>query len=82
MQGQAAELELVWSDISNEVSRTYHFPNGETYTINWPLKLNVKNKVTGDSHRVIADNGIGHYVRAGWLAISWQVKNSAKTVEF
>lgn len=62
-------------DIDNEALRTYHFPDGSTFTIEEPIKLSVKRGEKGDSHRVINAGGQSFYVRAGWNAISWVGKN-------
>jgi hypothetical protein len=67
-------VNLVFADISNEAYRTYYFPTGET-TITEPVKLNVKRKPEGDSHRIIDAAGVSHYVPAGWLRLSWKGKN-------
>jgi hypothetical protein len=63
-----------WVVIDNEKYRTYHFAIGD-YTIIEPVKLNVKRKPEGDSHRVLDAKNIAHYVPAGWLAITWEGKN-------
>lgn len=63
----------VFADISNELYRTYTFPTGEV-TINEPVKLSVKRKPEGDSHRIIDAAGNSHYIPAGWLKLSWKGK--------
>lgn len=67
-----------WHDISVEKHRTYHFPNGERYVVLNPRKLKVTQKPGGDSHRIISDGGVGHYIRAGWLAVTWTVHEGAE----
>jgi hypothetical protein len=69
-----APVKLVFADISQEAWRTYHFPTGDT-TILFPVKLNVKRKKEGDSHRIIDADGVSHYVPAGWLRLSWKGKD-------
>ena len=70
------EIEMeTWMSTDNETFREYVFPNG-TYRIDKPLKVLVRRKPEGDSHRVVSlnNNGepISHYVPAGWLAIRWE----------
>jgi len=74
--------DLTWLDISDEEFRVYHYPDGGVYSLYHPLKLNVKRKENGDSHRIQAENGIGHYIAPGWIAISWRVKDGSPTVAF
>ena len=50
--------------------RHYYFPDGEIYTIVGPRYLSVSKS---GGHRVVDDAGVGHYVRPGWLAVSWTV---------
>jgi uncharacterized protein YegJ (DUF2314 family) len=71
-QGNPVKLEF--ADISNETYRTYTFPTGSV-TIQNPVKLNVKRKAEGDSHRIVDVNGKAYYVPAGWLMLSWEGKN-------
>lgn len=73
--------ELVWLDISDEKFRQYVYRDGTRYTVCNPLKLNVKQKPTGDSHRIQKEDG-GVYVPPGWIAIEWTVKDGAKPVAF
>jgi len=68
-------IALEFADISNESYRTYHFPDGSAVTIYDPLKLNVKRKLNGDSHRIIDANGVSHYIPAGWNHLEWKGKN-------
>lgn len=69
-----------WKDISTEEWREYQFAKGELVRIEKPLGLKITHHPDGDSHRVEAADGHGHYVRSGWLAIRWHVKAGAKTV--
>ena len=50
--------------------RTYHFPGGEEYVIDQPRFLHVSDS---GGHRILDSEGVGHYVPAGWLAVSWTV---------
>lgn len=64
----------VFTDISNEKYRTYYFPTGNV-TIQNPVKLNVKRKPEGDSHRIVDNQGKAYYVPAGWLLLQWEGKD-------
>lgn len=55
-------------DITSETNRTYHYPNGDTFTIEAPYKLFV---TESGSHRVVAQDGRTYRPERGWLAISW-----------
>jgi hypothetical protein len=61
-------------DISSESYREYTFANGATVTVHNPLRLVTKRQEGGDSHRIIAKGGRGHYIPVGWLMISWETK--------
>ncbi|MER8640985.1 hypothetical protein [Mesorhizobium sp. M1252] len=58
-------------DITVEAWREYHYGDG-TYFIKGPTTLFLKRDDRGDSHRVVDANGVTHYPRRGWLAISWR----------
>lgn len=55
-------------DITSEIERIYHYPGGDTFTINRPRELHVTDN---GSHRVIAHDGRTYRPERGWLAISW-----------
>ena len=78
MEAVAASDE--WKDISTEMWREYQFPNSETVRVTSPVRFKVSKHQEGDAHRVEAADGRGYYIRAGWLAIRWQVKPGAQTV--
>ena len=72
-------MDLDWSDITNEYSRTYLFPNKldnpferplVAVTIEQPVMLNVNYKSGG--HRIIDNFGKGWYIPAGWVALHWE----------
>jgi hypothetical protein len=69
------QVPVEFLDISNEAWRTYIFKGGEEVTITAPVKLNVKRKPEGDSHRLIDAAGRSWYIPAGWFAIVWEGKN-------
>lgn len=80
-QGFKKADELVCMDVSDELCRVYIYADGFRYVVNAPLKLNVKQKANGDSHRIQLANG-GVYVRPGWVAIEWVTKKGAAPVAF
>ena len=62
---------LEFQDISSEVSRTYTFPGGDTVTIAAPVGLNVSES---GGHRIEDKAGVAHYIPAGWIHLTWTVK--------
>jgi hypothetical protein len=58
-----------WIDLSMEETRTYHFPDGSTYTVDKPSKIYIKES---GSHKIIDKNGLNHYVRPGWNAFTFE----------
>ena len=66
------ESDHIFQTIIGEV-RTYHFPGDEEYVITQPRHLNVSKS---GGHRIVDSSGVGHYVPAGWLAISWTVADT------
>lgn len=72
----------VEQDVTVENWREYVFPNNQRIRIYEPKTLWVKVKPGGDSHRLVTVNDVSWYIPAGWLAINWQAKNSAKPVSF
>jgi hypothetical protein len=69
-------------DISNEIYRTYEFANGGKVTITAPVKLSVRRKPEGDSHRVIDADNVSHYIPAGWIHLFWQGKGGSAQYSF
>jgi hypothetical protein len=63
--------ELEWLDISHEMWREYMYADGTVIRIEEPLRLNVKQKSGGDSHRVVTST-LSHYIAPGWHAIRWE----------
>lgn len=67
-----------WHDISNESSRTYHYP-GFDFTIEGPKQLNIQtSSLGGHAHRVKTDD-TGYYIAPGWKAISWKAPDGGFT---
>lgn len=62
---------LNFKNIESEESRTYVYENGTELTIDKPVALNVSKS---GGHRVFDSSGTSHYVRNGWIAIRWTVK--------
>ncbi|MES0134547.1 hypothetical protein NKJ88_06225 [Mesorhizobium sp. M0016] len=58
-------------EITTEVWREYRYANGDTYRIENPRSLWFKTDDRGDSHRVLDAEGVTHYPRRGWVAITW-----------
>jgi hypothetical protein len=58
-------------DITSEANRTYHYPDGSTFTIDGPYKLHVTDS---GSHRVVGTDGRTYRPERGWVAISWLPK--------
>lgn len=69
-------------DVSDEVVRRYTFPGGHTTAVVAPVRLWVKKKAGGDSHRLALANGNGVYIPAGWLKIEWENKPGKGPVSF
>ena len=77
-------------DLSGVESVRYYdklveLPSGKTqlvvYTIQDPVKLYVKRRQQGDSHRVVDAKGTTHYID-GWHAIRWLSKDGKDGVTF
>lgn len=64
-------------DISSELSRTYTYANGATFTIEAPAGLHIINDDKGTSHRVVDTSGATHRPERGWVGISWVAKDGA-----
>lgn len=60
----------VWGD---EESRTYHYANGDKFTIQKPHSVWI---LANGSHRVKDGGGIIYRPTPGFLAISWLPKNA------
>ena len=67
------ESGLIFSDISVEEVREYHFPNQQVLKISNPMYLHVS--ATG-GHRVYSEDGYSWYVqpKEGWY-IKWYAKD-------
>lgn len=51
--------------------RSYLYTDDFVYRIDRPVKLYVKAKPEGDSHRVVDAEGVTHYIPAGWRILRW-----------
>lgn len=82
IEGKAADVEGNWNDISNEAFREYVFSrvdaDGKPYEavvrVENPVKVRIKRKGDGDSHRVVCvKDGVptSVYIPSGWIAIRW-----------
>jgi hypothetical protein len=70
---------LKFNDISAELYRVYHFPNGEAVRIDMPQSLNVSKS---GGHRVMDDAGISHYIPGGWIHLVWENKADLPAFQF
>ena len=50
--------------------RHYQFPGGDVVTIVGPRYLHVSKS---GGHRIVDDEGVGHYVPPGWIHLWWTV---------
>jgi hypothetical protein len=73
------EQEREFKSIADEEFRTYVFPEGETVTIQCPMKLNVSDS---GGHRVVDSTGISHYIPSGWIHLFWKVREGAPFFRF
>lgn len=69
-------------DVSDELVRTYTFAGGQQINVSEPVRLWVKKKPGGDSHRLALANRNGVYIPAGWLKIEWRNKVGKGPVAF
>lgn len=59
--------------INTELRRTYTWPDGSTVTIEAPQTL-----ITSENgHRIVDDEGNGHYIPKGWIHLKWFNKPDA-----
>lgn len=63
------ESNNVFTDISSEEYREYHFSGGELIRIDQPLKLNVS---PSGGHRLYDASGVSHYIPKGWKHLKWK----------
>ncbi len=68
--------DKVFTDISVEAERTYHFGYGQEITVDEPTHLHVSE--TG-GHRLLTAAGKGVYIPAGFIGITWTVKAGSPT---
>jgi hypothetical protein len=64
-------------DVTTEAARTYHYANGQAFTIQAPTAVHVISDERGETHRVEASDGQTYRPERGWLAISWRPKDGA-----
>jgi hypothetical protein len=70
---------LEFSDLSSEAERTYNFGSKGFVKIINPLKLNVSDS---GGHRIFDATGKSHYVPAGWIQLTWTVKEGKPHFDF
>ena len=66
-----------WLDISDELWREYVFSD-MTVRIELPARVMVKRKPDGDSHRIVDNKGVAHYIPVGWRHLSWATLSEPK----
>jgi hypothetical protein len=67
-----------WNSLQSEEWREYHFPDGNIVRITGPAAL----RVSPNGHRVVTNDGMGHYVPTGWHRISWRPKKGCSAFDF
>lgn len=65
------ESDLVFSDISSEAWREYHFESGAKVRIDGPQRLHVSDS---GGHRIFDSQGLSHYIPKGWIHLIWETK--------
>jgi hypothetical protein len=68
------ESGLEFTDISSELERIYLYETGAELTIKEPTHLHVSDS---GGHRIFTKAGQSFYVRTGWIAIKWTVREGA-----
>jgi len=77
-------LDLIFYDISEELYRTYIYPDG-IITIEKPLAVCWKEEYRpfgGSPHRVVDSQGTAHYLPAGWIGMEWQKDDNTPLFRF
>lgn len=64
------QTDLVFTDISSERRRIYHFDSNKSIQIYNPLWLNVSDS---GGHRILDNQGNCHYIPSGWIHLEWNV---------
>lgn len=62
----------LFTDISSEAFRQYHFPDGSRVEINYPTHLSVSKS---GGHRLFDRAGNSHYVPSGWIHLMWRARD-------
>lgn len=65
-----------WTDISTEVKRVYRFKDGYVRIDN-PVRINIS---SSGGHRIVDEEGNGHYVPSGWIHLKWYNKDGVQPV--
>lgn len=65
---------LEFADISSEAERVYNFGSKGFVKISNPLRLNVS---ASGGHRLFSADGKSHYVPAGWIELTWTIRDGA-----
>ena len=79
---------LKFQDISDEIFRSYVFPDGQVVNVESPVAVAISvssvrpRHGSCHSHRVVDESGSVHYIPAGWLKLSWKNKTGTKPCKF
>lgn len=65
---------LEFADISTEEQRVYDFGERGLTIVDKPIRLNVSES---GGHRIFDEDGGCHYIPAGWLHLTWSVKEGS-----
>jgi hypothetical protein len=65
------ESGLKFTDISSEAERVYNFGSKGFVKIQNPEQLSVSDS---GGHRIFSADGKSHYIPAGWIQLTWTVK--------
>lgn len=80
--------DLKFQDLSDELYRSYCFADGSIVTITNPVAVCVKQSSAApkvgasQSHRVVDQRGMSHYIAPGWLQLSWCPRAGKKAVAY
>ena len=80
MSKNTENVKLTEISLQSEVYREYVFPDGSIYRIDSPDALLLKDGSTG--HRVVASDGVVHYIPGLWIALRWKTKEGELPVAF
>ncbi len=77
--------DLKFHDISAETWREYKYPDGTKVRIERPAAVAFSDKhraFGGNGHRIVDLDATAHYIPAGWVHLTWQVKENEYLYSF